>query len=203
MNGSVSKKIVVAICGASGVIYGIRLLKALMERDHHVYLIVSKAGKQVLAHEMGYNGEDMGEFLACQGIQPRKTDRLHVLDEYDFFSPPASGSFRHDGMVIAPCTMGTLGAIASGLANNLIHRAADVCLKEKRRLILVPRETPLNIIHMENMLKVAQAGATLMPASPSFYTRAQSIDGLVDTVVARVLDHLGLSHDLMGQWGVS
>lgn len=202
MNGSESKTIVTAICGASGAIYGIRLLKALLERDTHVYLIVSSAGKSVLSHECGYTGEAFEEFLLAQGTHIHPLASLSILDEHDFFTPPASGSFRHDGMVIAPCTMGTLGAIASGLASNLIHRAADVCLKEKRPLILLPRETPLNVIHIKNMLKAAQAGAIIMPPCPSFYTGAQSVNDLVDTVVARVLDHLGITHDLVKPWGL-
>jgi 4-hydroxy-3-polyprenylbenzoate decarboxylase len=202
MNGSDTKTLVVGICGASGGIYGIRLLKALLERDHDVYLILSSSAKQVLAHEMGYGGGDFPEFLKELGVRASARARLTLLDNGNFFSPPASGSFRHHGMVIAPCSMGTLGAIASGLAETLMHRAADVTLKERRPLILVPRETPFNIIHMENMLTVAKAGATVLPASPSFYFGASSVETLVDTVTARILDHLGIAHDLVGQWGV-
>ncbi|MBU1169914.1 MAG: UbiX family flavin prenyltransferase [Proteobacteria bacterium] len=200
MNCSESKTIVIAICGASGALYGIRLLKALLERNTHVYLIVSSAGKSVLKHECGYKGEAFEEFLCSKGIHPIPQATLTILDEHDFFTPPASGSFRHDGMVIAPCTMGTLGAIAAGLASNLIQRAADVCLKEKHPLILLPRETPLSTIHLTNMLKVTRAGATIMPPCPSFYTGAQSIDDLVDTVVARALDHLGIEQNLVKPW---
>lgn len=195
------KTVVVAICGASGAVYGIRLLKALLEGDVRVFLIVSSAGKQVLAHETGYAGEPFVEFLTANGCKISEVSSLTVLDEHDFFTPPASGSFRHDGMVIAPCTMGTLAAIAGGTGGNLIHRAADVCLKEQRKLILVPRETPLNTIHMENMLKASNAGATILPASPSFYTKPASLNGLVDTVIARILDHLDIAHDLMKPWG--
>jgi len=200
-NGGSQKTVVVAICGASGTVYGLRLLKALLERDVRVFLIVSSAGKQVLSHENGYNGEPFIEFLTANGCDINERSNLTVLDEHDFFTPPASGSFRHDGMVIAPCTMGTLAAIAGGMGNNLIHRGADVCLKEQRKLILVPRETPLNTIHMENMLRASKAGATILPASPSFYTRPASLNDLVDTVIARILDHLGIAHDLMKPWG--
>jgi 4-hydroxy-3-polyprenylbenzoate decarboxylase len=199
--GGSQKTVVVAICGASGAVYGLRLLKALLERDVRVFLMVSSAGKQVLAHEIGYSGETFIEFLAANGCDISEQSNLTVLGEHDFFTPPASGSFRHDGMVIAPCTMGTLAAIAGGTGGNLIHRAADVCLKEQRKLILVPRETPLNMIHMENMLRAAKAGATILPASPSFYTRPASLNDLVDTVIARILDHLDISHDLMKPWG--
>jgi 4-hydroxy-3-polyprenylbenzoate decarboxylase len=142
-------------------------------------------------------------FLENVGITGGRNAKLTEVDEHDFFTPPASGSFLHDGMVIAPCSMGTLGAISAGLAGNLIQRSADVCLKEKRPLILVPRETPLNAIHLENMLKTARAGATILPASPSFYSRPDSIETLVDTVIARILDHLGIRHDLAGQWACS
>lgn len=195
------KTVVVAICGASGTVYGLRLLKALLERDVGVFLIVSSAGKQVLAHENGYADQLFIDFLKTNGCNISDRSRLTVLDEHDFFTPPASGSFRHDGMVIAPCTMGTLAAIAGGTGGNLIHRAADVCLKEQRKLILVPRETPLNTIHMENMLRAANAGATILPASPSFYTKPASLNDLVDTVIARILDHLDIAHDLMKPWG--
>lgn len=201
-NGSERKILIVAICGASGVAYGLRLLSALLSGPVTVYLIVSSAGKKVLSHECGYAGEEIQEFLKKKGIQCHDQAELNVLDEHDFFTPPASGSFRHQGMVIAPCTMGTLGAISSGLASNLIQRAADVCLKEKRPLILVPRETPFNTIHLENMLTLARAGATLIPPSPSFYHNPSTIDDLLDTVVARILDHLGIDHTLTGQWGL-
>jgi len=197
----VNKKIVVAICGASGSIYGIRLLEALLKNPINVYLIISSAGYKVLEHETGYKGESFSSFLKDQDIPFNSKASLNTYDRDDFFAPPASGSFRNDGMVIAPCSMKTLGAIASGIAGNLIHRAADVNLKEKRPLILLPRETPLNIIHLKNMYVAAKAGATIMPPSPSFYSNPQNISDLVDTVIARVLDHLKIEHDLVKQWG--
>lgn len=202
MSASDRQTLIVALCGASGSIYGLRLLSALLSRPSHVYLIVSSAGKKVMAHECGYAGESMDEFLRSRKVVFHEQAKLSVLDEHDFFTPPASGSFRHQGMVIVPCTMGTLGAIASGLASNLIQRAADVCLKEKRPLILVPRETPFNMIHLENMLTLARAGATIVPPSPSFYSNPQTIDDLADTVVARILDHLGIPQGIIGQWGL-
>ncbi len=196
------KNFVVAICGASGALYGLRLLKALLERNTRIYLIISRAGHQVLAHETGYSGEPFHTFLADRGVIISDGSELIPIDENDFFTPPASGSFRHDGMIICPCTMGTLAAVASGTAGNLIHRAADVCLKEKRPLILVPRETPLSTLHMENMLKAARAGATILPAMPSFYGKPASIEDLADTVIARILDHLDVAHDLVKPWGL-
>jgi 4-hydroxy-3-polyprenylbenzoate decarboxylase len=195
------KTIVTALCGASGALYGVRLLKALLESDNRVLLIVSDAGKQVLAHEQGYDGGSVHDFLESRGVKPLGQSSLTVHNENDFFSPPASGSFRHDGMVVCPCTMGTLSAVAGGSANNLIHRAADVCLKENLKLILVPRETPYNAIHLENMLKASRAGAVILPASPSFYGRPSTLDDLADTVVARILDHLGIAHGLVKPWG--
>jgi len=199
----VNKKIVVAICGASGSIYGIRLLKALLKNPVNIYLIISSAGYKVLEHETGYSNESFSSFLKNKGIAFNKNAHLYTHDQDDFLAPPASGSFRNDGMVIAPCSMKTLGAIAAGIADNLIHRAADVNLKEKRPLILLPRETPLNIIHLKNMYVAAKAGATIMPPSPSFYSNPQNISDLVDSVIARVLDHLKIEHDLVKEWGDS
>jgi len=198
---NLEKKIIVAICGASGVIYGIRLLKALLERPVSVKLIISKAGEEVLKHEMDYNKIDFQSFLKKEGIERHPEAKLESYQPNDLFAPPASGSFRHNGMVIAPCSMKTLGTISSGIADNLIHRAADVCLKEKRPLILVPRETPLNLIHLKNMVRVVQAGATIMPPSPSFYFQPETINELVDTVIARVLDHIGIRQNIVKQWG--
>ena len=196
-----NKKIIVAICGASGSIYGIRLLKALLNKPVNIYLIISNAGLEILKYENGYRGKDLASFLKDKGVVIHKDAGLNIYDQDDLFAPPASGSFRHDGMVIAPCSMKTLAAIASGVADNLIHRAADVNLKEKRPLILLPRETPLNIIHLKNMYMAAKAGATIMPPSPSFYSNPKSISDLVDTVIARVLDHLKIKQDLVKQWG--
>jgi 4-hydroxy-3-polyprenylbenzoate decarboxylase len=195
-----NKKIIVAICGASGSIYGIRLLKALLNKPVNIYLIISNAGYKVLEHETGYKGESFSSFLKDKGVVIHNDADLNIYEQDDFFAPPASGSFRNDGMVIAPCSMKTLGAIASGIADNLIHRAADVNLKEKRPLILLPRETPLNVIHLKNMYMAAKAGATIMPPSPSFYFNPKTISDLVDTVIARVLDHLKIEHDLVKEW---
>ena len=196
-----SKKIVVAICGASGSIYGIRLLKSLLKNPVKIYLIISTAGYKVLEHETGYSGESFSSFLKDKGVTFNKKAQLYTYNQDNLFAPPASGSFKNDGMVIVPCSMKTLGAIASGIADNLIHRAADVNLKEKRPLIVLPRETPLNLIHLKNMYVAAKAGATIMPPSPSFYSNPKNISDLVDSVIARVLDHLKIEHDLIKEWG--
>ncbi len=196
-----NKRIIVAICGASGSIYGIQLLKALLSKPVNIYLIISNAGMEILKYENSYSGKDLTSFLKDKGGVIHKNAVLNIYEQDDFFAPPASGSFRHDGMVIAPCSMKTLAAIASGMADNLIHRAADVSLKEKRPLILLPRETPLSVIHIKNMHKAAMSGATIMPPSPSFYFNPKTISDLVDTVIARVLDHLKIEHDLFREWG--
>ena len=195
-----TQKIVVAITGASGAIYGAVLVAELLQRPIEVHLIVSEYGGKVMGHELGISGP-MLPFLQSEfGLIPHD---LSVLKEYsadNLFAPPASGSFRHSGMVIAPCSMKTLAAIASGFADNLIARSADVCLKEKRPLILLPRETPLSTIHLKNMLKLARAGAVLHPPVPAFYHRPESVRDIVNATVARVLDHLGISHHLAAEW---
>lgn len=201
MENRINKKIVLAVCGASGVIYGLRLLKVLLEKDVDVFLVVSNAGKEVLSHEAGFSNASIEAFLAQAEIKATPSSSLSIYDNDDFYAPFASGSFQYDAMVVAPCTMGTMASIASGIANNLILRASDVCLKEKRPLILLPRETPFSKIHIENMLRLTEAGATIMPPSPSFYSKPKSIDDLVDTVVARVLDHLKIENDLIKRWG--
>lgn len=197
------RRFVVAVCGASGAIYGIRLLSALLARPFAVHLVISGAGRQVLAHETAYAGEEFAAFLKASGVPFHPDAILTESAPNDFFAGPASGSFRHDGMVIAPCSMGTLGHIVSGTAGNLIHRAADVCLKERRPLVLMPRETPLSRIHLANMLAASEAGATLIPCTPSFYSAPKTITALVDTVVARVLDQLAIPQDLAPEWGVA
>lgn len=197
-----TNRIVVGICGASGSIYGIRLLKALLERPWEVHLIISEAGKLVMAHELGFKEKSSFEqFLEIENVRFHESARLirHAPD--DLLADSASGSFKHQGMVVAPCSMKTLAAIASGYATNLMERTADVCLKEKRPLVLVPRETPLNKIHLKNMIKAHNAGAIIMPPSPGFYFRPEAINDLVDFIVARILDQLNIEHNLIGEWG--
>ena len=195
------KKIVVAITGASGSIYGVRLVRALMTMPVGVYLIVSPSGRQVMMHETGYAKGPLERFLRESGAVFHESAKIDEIPPDDFSAPIASGSFRHDGMVIAPCSMNTLASIANGITDNGIHRAADVCMKERRPLILLPRETPLSLIHLKNMVRAAEAGAVVMPPSPGFYHRPQTVDDLVDGVVARVLDHLGFAHELSPRWG--
>lgn len=195
------KKFIVALTGASGGIYGLRLISILMDFPADVFVLMSESGRKVLSHETDFSGGSMAAYLEKKGMARHESARILEVDADDFFAPMASGSFRHDGMVIAPCSMNSLAAIACGITDNLIHRAADVCLKEKRPLILMPRETPLSLIHLKNMVRAAEAGALIMPPMPGFYTRPQTIHDIVDAVVARVLDHLGLDHDLSARWG--
>lgn len=172
---------VVALTGASGAVYGVRLVEALVARGLEVDLVVSPAGARVLREECGLGTEDLGG------------PAVRLRNFRDVGAPPATGSYPSAGMVICPCSMGTLGRIAAGTAENLVTRAADVALKEGRPLVLVPRETPLSAIHIENMLKVARAGAAVVPAMPGFYLGARTVDDLVAFVVERVLARMGVA----------
>ena len=200
------KTYVVAVSGASGSIYGIRLIKALAESGARVLVILSHAGCKVLAHEMGMPpmGMDPGhsflDFLVQYGVEEDQLDRVDIFTQDQIASAPASGSFVHNGMAVVPCSMKTLSAVASGYADNLITRSCDVSLKEKRPLVLVPRETPLGLIHLENMVRSCRAGAVILPPAPSFYSFPATMEDLVDTVVARILDHLGAVHNLVERW---
>ncbi len=181
-------KVLVAITGASGIIYGLRLIEVLAEIGVEHSIIVSKAAKKVMEYEV----EDFirySRFLK------------NSFSEDDIDAPFSSGSYKMDAMVIAPCSMKTLACIANGIADNLITRSADVFLKEKRKLILVPRETPLNAVHLENMLKLAKIGATILPAMPGFYSKPKSIDDIVNFIVGKILDSLGIENNLYRRWG--
>lgn len=182
--------IVVAITGASGVIYGTELVNWLLVNGHQVYLVMSEPARLVLKNEMNWDIKDSRE--AASFFKP---GRLTCWDNHDIGAPIASGSYLHDGMVVVPCTMSTLAGIAHGTSNNLIERSADVCLKEGRRLVLVPRETPLNLIHLRNMLVVAEAGARVVPAMPGFYSDSRDIGDLVSFMVGKILDSLGIHND--------
>lgn len=196
------KRIVVCITGASGSIYGLRLIEELLRAQQEVSLLVTNAGRQVLAFETGL-ALDVDP-TACQEQLSQHfgaAQRLRYFASNDFFAPVASGSSAPDAVVICPCSMGTLGRIAAGLSENLLERVADVALKEQKKLLLVPRETPFNQIHLENMLRLAQAGAQILPAMPAFYHKPQSVEDLVDFVVGKLLDQLGVEHQLFKRWG--
>lgn len=179
-------KLLVAITGASGTLYAQRLLDNLDPRAHEIHVVLSNYAQQVIAEELP------GGLRLPAGV---KTHNIKSMN-----APFASGSSPPDAMVVIPCTMGTMGRIAHGYSENVLLRAADVVLKEKKKLILVPRETPLNLVHVKNMELLLQAGAIILPANPSFYTRPQTVRQVVDTVVARVLDHLGLPQTLVARW---
>jgi 4-hydroxy-3-polyprenylbenzoate decarboxylase len=198
-----AQTITLALTGASGMPYAMRLLESLLAADKTVYLLYSQASQIVAKQEM-----DIALPSSSREAQQqlRETHRhlpgqLHVFGREEWFAPIASGTSVADAMVVCPCTMGTLAAIAAGMSDSLIERAADVSLKEQRKLILVPRETPFSAIHLENMLKLARLGAVILPANPGFYHHPASVQDLVDFVVARILDHLGVPHQLMARWG--
>ena len=193
-------RLFLGITGASGAPYAARLLEALAAAGAEVGLCASRAGIEVLATELYGDARLSPDETLARLTEPVR-DVVTLYDERDWHAPYASGSAKVDGYVICPCSMGTLGTIASGAMSNLIHRAASVALKEERKLVLCPRETPLSTIHLENMLRVRQAGATVLFLAPGFYHGASSVDDLVDFVVARCLDQLGLEHQLARRWG--
>jgi 4-hydroxy-3-polyprenylbenzoate decarboxylase len=189
--------------GASGAPYGMRLLECLLREGHPVFLMVSSAARVVLKTEQAMDlpaqPERATDWLNARlGVQP---GLLRVCGREEWFAPVASGSAAPRRMVVCPCSTGTLSAIATGASNNLIERAADVVLKERGQLIVVPREMPFSTLHLQNMLRLSELGATVMPACPGFYQQPQSIDELVDFVVARILDHLNIRQQLMPRWG--
>lgn len=193
----------IAFTGASGAPYGLRLVECLLRANCVVHLMISAAARVVLTQEHGLKLPGAPE--ACEQILTAKFNaepgQLRVYGKEQWFSPVASGSGAPKKMVICPCSTGTLAAVATGMSNNLIERAADVVLKERGKLILVPRETPFNSIHLEHMLKLSNLGAVIMPAAPGFYHEPKSIDDLVDFMVARILDHLEIEHHLSSRWG--
>ena len=198
MASSAELPLVVAVTGASGAPYAVRLLEKLVEAEKPVWLIVTSHGLRLLRTEMDIDSVD--SLRKRVGVADWKR-LVTVYDDADRGAAPASGSARNDGMVICPCSMGTLSGISVGASRSLVERAADVMLKERRKLVLVPRETPLSAIHLSNMLRVTRAGAVVLPAAPGFYNRPESIQELVDFVVARVLDQVGVEHSLVKRWG--
>ena len=189
------RKIVVGITGASGSIYGLRLIEELAKKDFLVHVIASKTAEKVIAYETNCILKDFVDELNRSG------SRLVLEDVDDFFASVASGSYKTDGMIVAPCSMGTLAQIATGVSSSLLIRAADVCLKERRPLIVLARETPLNVINLENMLKITQAGAIVFPACPGFYSKPETLDDVIDFMVGKVLDALHVENDLFRKWG--
>ena len=192
--------IFLGVTGASGAPYAARLLQALAAGGHEIGLVASAAGIEVIATEL-YGDPSLAREDVLERFIGDASDQVTVYGINDYKSPYASGSARVDAYVVCPCSMSTVGTLATGAMANLIHRAASVALKERRTLVLVPRETPYSAIHLENMLRLTRAGAVVLPASPGFYHRPTRIDELVDFVVARVLDHLGVEHTIGRRWG--
>jgi flavin prenyltransferase len=196
--------LVLALTGASGAPYGVRLLETLLSAERTVHLVISPAAVEVAAQELGRK-MSLDHFDPADLLGPSasliRPGRLLYHHYRDFQAGIASGSFLTGGMVVCPCSMGTVAAIAHGLSENLIHRAADVHLKEKRKLVLVPRETPLHLIQLRNLVACAEAGAVVLPAMPAFYGMPQTVDDMVAFVVGRICDQLGVEHQLLKRWG--
>ena len=194
------KRIVVGITGASGAVYARRLIDILCNLDVLCHLVLSKHAMKIIPYELEPLSWRAGADVEHEVLRYFHGDLIKFHDYQDFAAPIASGSYYTDGMVICPCTAGTLGRIANGVSTNLLDRAADVTLKERRKLIIVLRELPYSEIQIENMLKVTRAGGMILPASPSFYHKPRNIGEVVDSVVARILDHLGLESELKVRW---
>ncbi|MFK3936274.1 UbiX family flavin prenyltransferase [Alkalihalobacillus sp. NPDC078783] len=190
---------IVGMTGASGGIYGIRLVQELLRTGHEVHLVLTEATWQVFQAEMKLDTTDRDQVI--NDLFKENSEYLHLYDLHNYAAPIASGSFRTKGMIVIPCSMGSLSGMAIGASGNLIERAADVMLKERRPLVIVPRETPLHQIQLENMLTLSKAGATILPAMPGFYHNPTTMDELIDFVVGKALDVLGVEHELFKRWG--
>lgn len=198
-----SKRITLGISGASGSQYAVRLLELLLAANVQVHLLMSDAAKVVMATETDekWPADNKSLQLFLTDKYQAKAGQLLVPSSKDWFSPVASGSGAPKQMVICPCSMGTVAAVAQGMSTNLLQRAADVVLKERGQLVLIPRETPLSPIHLENMLKLSRLGVTIMPAAPGFYRKPETLDDLIDLMVARILDHLDVHQSIYAGWG--
>lgn len=192
-----ASRFVVALSGGSGAGYGLRLIEVLLTAGAHVHLVATGAALRVLKYEQGLDVDaESLETVVAPALRKRLV--VHANDAVE--ATPASGSAKIDGVVLCPCSMGTLARVAHGFSSNLVERAADVAIKERRRLVVVPRETPLSVIHLRNLVVLAEAGAVVLPAMPGFYHRPQRVEDLIDFVVARILDALGVEHDLVRRW---
>jgi 4-hydroxy-3-polyprenylbenzoate decarboxylase len=187
---------VIGITGASGSIYGVRLIHELVSRKNHVDVVITNAGKKVMEEELGISGSKEIKNLL---VSPKNV-QIRIYENDDFTAPFMSGSNAYEAVIIIPCSVGKLSAIANGISGNLLERTADVALKEKRQLVLVVRETPLSLIHLENMVKVVKAGAQVLPAMPAFYHHPKTIDDMVNFIVGKVLNLLKIEHNLLKGW---
>ena len=203
MKNTFDKQITLAITGASGSAYALRLLECLISANYQVYLLCSSAGRIVLDTETGFklpSSPDLASMLLTEKFNA-KAEQVIVLGKEQWFSPVASGSSAPKQMVVCPCSTGTLASISHGMSDNLIERAADVVIKERGQLLLMVRETPFSTIHLQNMLSLSQQGVTIMPAAPGFYHKPEGLNDIIDFMVGRVLDHLGVEQKIMPKWG--
>jgi 4-hydroxy-3-polyprenylbenzoate decarboxylase len=204
MTSTANAPLVLAMTGASGAPYAVRLLEVLLRGGHEVHLLISPSGQAVIRQELSLQ-VDLQKFDLKQLLPhipaAELSGKLHYHHHNDYFTPVASGSFLTRGMIVCPCSGSTLSGIAHGSSQNLVQRAADVHLKEKRKLIVVPRETPLSLIYLDNLRKLAEAGAVILPAMPGWYHGVHDLQDLIDFIVARILDQLGIEHQLMKRWG--
>lgn len=204
MTSTANAPLVLAMTGASGAPYAVRLLEVLLRGGHEVHLLISPSGQAVIRQELGLQ-VNLQQFDLKQLLPnipaAELSGKLHYHHHNDYFTPVASGSFLTRGMIVCPCSGSTLSGIAHGSSQNLVQRAADVHLKEKRKLIVVPRETPLSLIYLDNLRKLAEAGAVILPAMPGWYHGVHDLQDLIDFIVARILDQLGIEHQLMKRWG--
>lgn len=199
------RRILIGVTGASGSVYAERLIQQCLKRFPRIYVVATSAASQVVDHELAKAGSEAPGMVSLRAllagdVSPEHRDIIRVLRNDDLFAPVASGSSAPTDMVVVPCSMGSLARIAQGQSTNLLERAADVMLKQHRRLIMVPRETPLNTIHLRNMLTLSEMGVAMVPAMPAFYQRPESIDDMVDFVVGRILELLDVDHDLYRPW---
>lgn len=203
MSNLTEETITLAITGASGAQYGLRLLQCLLQADKRVFVMISRAAQVVINTETDLKmpGTPSDQELFLSQLYDAKPDQLKVFGREQWMAPVASGSGAPSKMVVCPCSTGSLSAIATGASNNLIERAADVALKERRQLIMVPREAPYSEIHLEHMLKLTRMGVVMIPASPGFYNRPESVEDMIDFVVARILNQLGIEQQLLPRWG--
>ncbi len=198
---NLDRRVTLAVTGASGSIYAERLLNILATKVPRIYVLCTDAGRQVVRHEVGRTNAEISLAAVCEGQIPEGLrTTIRVFDCNDLFAPIASGSSAPTDMIVVPCSMGTMARIATGMSSNLIERSADVVLKQRRRLVICPRETPLNSIHLRHMLSLSDMGAMIVPPMPAFYQQPRSVDDMVDFVVGRLLESLEIPHDLYGRW---
>ena len=200
MENKSPSRILVGVTGASGSIYASRLIECLLPVADRIYVIVTKSGREVVQHELHVTDRAILTRIIAKDLSKEETEKIRIFDEENLFAPIASGSSAPTAMVVLPCSMGSLARIANGSSTNLLERSADVVLKQRRKLLICPRETPLNLIHLRNLTTLAEAGAEIIPLMPAFYQMPKTLDDLVDFCVGRVMEQLGIEHNLYRAW---